>query len=57
MKWISIFIVSLLLTACGCRYNGINNREVLISSAPDQISFEPNDDSIDVTAEQITYTR
>ncbi len=57
MNRISIILLSLLLTACGCRYNGIDTREVLVSSSAAQVSLEPNDASIDVTDERINYVR
>lgn len=57
MYRISILILSLLLAACSCRYNGIDTREVLVSSSTAQASQDPNDDSIDVTEERINYVR
>jgi hypothetical protein len=57
MKWIAMFAITLLLSACGCRYNGINTRDVLVSTPGNLVAFEPNDDAIDVTDEHITYTR
>jgi hypothetical protein len=57
MNRISILILSLLLTACGCRYNGIDTREVLVSPSAAHASHDPNDASIDVTDERINYVR
>lgn len=57
MNRFSIIILSLLLNACGCRYNGIDTREVLVSSSTEHASLNPNEESIDVTEERINYVR
>ena len=57
MNRISIIILSLFLTACGCRYNGIDTREVLAPPPAARLLLEPNDASIDVTDERINYVR
>ena len=57
MNRMSILLLSLLLTACGCRYNGIDTRDVLVSSSGAQASLAPNAASIDVTDERINYVR
>lgn len=57
MNRIAIIVFALCLTACNCRYNGIDTREVLVSSSAGQAMLEPNDGSIDVTDERIHYVR
>jgi hypothetical protein len=56
MKWTSLLLLLLLLSACACRYNGIDTREVLVSS-PAPLSTVLDNDTIDVTKAQQIYTR
>lgn len=57
MNWMWILMLSLLLSACGCRYNGIDTRDILVSPSASHASFDANDESIDVTDERIRYVR
>lgn len=57
MKWISMLLLTTLLTACGSYYNGIDNREVLVSSRLIQPAIPPSDASIDVTDERTNDIR
>lgn len=50
MNRISIILLTILLSACNCRYNGIDTREVLVSS-------DINQAFIDVTEPQVIDVR
>jgi hypothetical protein len=50
MKTTTIVLLAILLSACNCRYNGIDTREVLVSSGTDA-------SSVDVTEAHTTIVR
>jgi hypothetical protein len=55
MKGLVVFSLALLLSACGCQYNPVVHREVMVAPLTHQTLFSKADHGIDVTEAQTIH--